>query len=116
MYDKDKVLNEYWDGKMVRTCFNREIPADKHHALNYIIQSTCADLILQKMIKIYDILKDRKSNISFCIHDSIVIDLHKDDKHLMKDIVDEFTNTRFGKFKSNIKTGKNFGELKELFS
>lgn len=115
MYDKDKVLNEYWDGETVKTCFNREIPADKHHALNYIIQSTCADLILQKMIKIYDIIKDRKSNIAFCVHDSIVIDLHTDDKHLMKDIIDEFSNTRFGKFKTSVKTGKDFGNLKELF-
>ena len=72
--------------------------------------------ILQKMIKIYDILEGKRSYISFCVHDSIVIDLHKDDKYFMKDIMDEFSNTRFGKFKSNIKTGKNFGELKELFS
>ena len=115
MYDKDKVLNEYWDGETVRTCFNREIPADEHHALNYIIQSTCADLILQKMIKIYDILKDKKSNIAFCVHDSVVIDLHADDKHLMKDIIEEFSNTRFGKFKTSVKTGKDFGNLKELF-
>jgi len=114
MFDKDKVLNEYWDGETVKTCFNREIPADKHHALNYIIQSTCADLILQKMIKIYDILEGRKSNVAFCIHDSIVIDLHAEDKHLMKNIVDEFSNTRFGKFKTSVSTGKNFGDLKEL--
>jgi len=116
MYDKEKVLNDYWDGEIVKTCFNREIPSDKHHALNYIIQSTCADLILQKMIKIYDILRDRKSNIAFCVHDSIVIDLHTEDKELMKDIIDEFSNTRFGKFKTSVKTGKNFGDLKELLS
>ena len=115
MYDKEKVLDDYWDGETVKTCFNREITADKHHALNYIIQSTCTDLILQKMIKIYDILEDRKSNVAFCVHDSIVIDLHVDDKHLMKDVIDEFSNTRFGKFKTSVKTGKNFGDLKELF-
>jgi len=115
MYDKDKVLNNYWDGETVKTCFNREIPADRHHALNYIIQSTCADLILQKMIKIYDILDGRKSNVAFCVHDSVVVDLHADDKHLMKDIIDEFSNTRFGKFKTSIKTGDNFGDLKELY-
>jgi len=114
MYNKDKVLNDYWDGETVKTCFNREIPADKHHALNYIIQSTCADLILQKMIKIYDILEGKKSNIAFCVHDSIVIDLHAEDKHLMKDIINEFSNPRFGKFKTSIKTGKHFGDLKEL--
>ena len=114
MFDKDKVLSEYWDGETVKTCFNREIPADKHHALNYIIQSTCADLILQKMIKIYDILDGRKSNVAFCVHDSIVIDLHAEDKHLMKDTISEFSNTRFGKFKTSIKTGKDFGNLEEL--
>ena len=116
MFDKDKVLNDYWNGEVVKTCFSREIPADEHHALNYIIQSTCADLILQKMIKICDMLKNKKSNIAFCVHDSIVIDLHADDKHMMKEIIDEFANTRFGKFKTSVKTGKDFGNLKELFS
>ena len=116
MYDKEKVLNDYWDGETVKTCFNREIPADEHHALNYIIQSTCADLILQKMIKIYDILQDRKSNIAFCVHDSIVVDLHTEDKHLMKEIIDEFSNTRFGKFKTSVKTGRDFGNLQELMA
>ena len=116
MFDKDKVLNDYWDGEVVKTCFNREIPADKHHALNYTIQSTCADLILQKMIKIHDMLKGRKSNIAFCVHDSIVIDLHTDDKHLMKNIINEFSNTRFGKFKTNVKTGRDFGDLAELIA
>ena len=66
------------------------------------------------MIKIYDILEGKKSNIAFCVHDSIVIDLHAEDKHLMNDIINEFSNTRFGKFKTSIKTGKNFGDLKEL--
>ena len=116
MYDKDKVLHDYWDGETVKTCFNREVPADEHHALNYIIQSTCADLILQKMIKIYDILEGKKSHIAFCVHDSIVIDLHADDKHLMKDIIDEFSNTRFGKFRTSVKTGKDFGNLRELIA
>ena len=36
-------------------------------------------------------------------------------KHLMKDIIEEFANTRFGKFKTSVKTGKDFGNLKELF-
>ena len=67
------------------------------------------------MIKIYDILDGRKSNVAFCVHDSVVVDLHADDKHLMKDIIDEFSNTRFGKFKTSIKTGDNFGDLKELY-
>ena len=66
------------------------------------------------MIKIYDILEGRKSKIAFCVHDSVVIDLHADDKYLMKEIIDEFSNTRFGKFKTSVKTGEDFGDLREL--
>jgi len=68
------------------------------------------------MIKIYDMLEGKKSNIAFCVHDSIVIDLHADDKHLMSDIINEFSNTRFGRFKASVKTGKDFGNLRELIS
>ena len=43
-----------------------------------------------------------------------LVDLHVEDKHLMKDIINEFLNTRFGKFKTSVKTGKDFGNLEEL--
>ena len=58
--------------------------------------------ILQKMIKIYDILDGKKSTVAFCIHDSIVIDLHADDKHLMKEIIDEFLGIYLRDLSDNI--------------
>ena len=111
-YDRDSILNQYYiDGK-VRNIFNREIEADNFHAFNYLIQSTCADLVLDKMYNIHDILRSRKSFISFTLHDSIVIDLAKEDKELINLIINEFSNTKFGKFKISINAGKNYGNLK----
>jgi hypothetical protein len=59
VYDRDKVREMYWSNGLVKTMFGREIEADRKHALNYIIQSTTADLVLRQVIKIYDLLKDR---------------------------------------------------------
>ena len=113
-YDRDSVIQKYYNGSQVTTFFDRIIDSDKHHALNYIIQSTCADLILQKMIKIYDILQDKKSNIAFCLHDSLVIDLHKDDEYIIHEMKELFSDSVLGKFKVSVSGGKNFGEMKEL--
>ena len=74
-YDRDKVREIYFDGQVVKTMFGREIEAEQRTALNYIIQSTTADLVLRQVIKIYDMLRDKRSFIAFTIHDNIVLDL-----------------------------------------
>ena len=113
-YDRDGLLNKYWDGANVKTCFNREIEADAHHALNYIIQSTAADLFLRQMIEVWKLLKGRKSYITFCMHDSLVIDFSEEEQHLLNELKEKFENTIFGKFKVNSSAGKNYGEMKRL--
>jgi hypothetical protein len=113
-YSRDEVVQKYYNGSQVTTFFNRTIPADDHHALNYIVQSTTSDLLLRRAIKIDKILKERRSHIAFTLHDSLVIDFAEEDKNLFKRIVDEFGDTDLGKFVANISVGKNFGEMREL--
>jgi len=113
-YDRKKVMNEYWDGKSVKNYYKREIESDEYHSLNYIIQSTCSDLIMDRAFLIKEALQDLKSNIAFIIHDSIVLDLDKQDLSVINMLVKEFSNTPFGVFKVNVSAGKNFGEMKEL--
>jgi len=114
VYDREKVKNMYWDGKCVKTMFEREIEADEYHALNYIIQSTCSDLILQQAIEIEKMLKGKKTKIAFIIHDSIVLDYSEEDGAIINDIYKQFSKTPFGEFKTNVSAGKNFGDLKEI--
>ena len=113
-YDRNFVLQKYWDGEQVQTYYDRIIPADKHHALNYIIQSTTSDLFLRRAIAVNKLLEGKKSKIVFCIHDSLVIDFSDEDKDSLLNIVKEFSQTDFGTFKVNIQAGKNFGEMKEM--
>ena len=113
-YDRIAVKEKHWDGKIVETPFGRKIAADEFHALNYLIQSTTADMVLRQVIKVYDLLKNSKSHIAFIIHDSLVIDLAKEDKTLLKDIFDVFAKTDLGDFMISVQAGKNFGEMERI--
>jgi len=110
-YDRKKVLEKYWDGKVVRTPLGREIDADQHHALNYIIQSTTSDLFLDRMIAVHKFLADRKSFISFSIHDSLVIDFAESERNLISDIAQIFSQTIFSDFLTNVREGQNYGDM-----
>jgi len=114
IYNKELVRSKYWDGSKVTTYWGREIEADRHHSLSYIVQSTFADLVLKQMVKVAKLLEGYKSFIAFTIHDNIIVDLADDEKHLLPKIVDVFSATEFGKFLVNIKAGSNFGEMKKI--
>jgi len=114
VYDRDAVLGQYWDGENVETLYDRKIAADRFHALNYIVQSTCADMVLEQACKIRRLLSSRRSTVAFVVHDSVVIDLANEDRQEIVGIVEEFSSTRLGKFMVNLQAGKNFGNLKEL--
>ena len=112
-YNRETVVEKYFSNGQVTTFFDRTIPSDHHHALNYIIQSTTSDLLLKQMLKIDKILKGNKSFIAFPMHDSLVIDFAATDQHLIKEIYTCFGNTELGAYGVNLNIGKNFGEMKK---
>ena len=112
-YNKKAYL-EHFNGTIVKTPFGRELPVDERKALNYLLQSTTSDIVLDNSYKIMKLLKDRRSNIAFTMHDSVVLDFAKEDHHMVKEIKDVFENNLFGKFLSTVNIGKNFGNLKEI--
>jgi len=113
-YDKTSVKEKYWDGKIVTTPFGRQIEADDFHALNYLIQSTTADMVLRQMNKIFDLLKNHKSCVAFTIHDSLIIDLAKEDKGVLANIFNIFSKTELGDFSISVRAGKNFGAMRKV--
>lgn len=113
VFDKNKVLETHWDGKAIRTPFGRTIVADEKHALNYLIQSTTSDLVLQQAIKIHDHLRESKSYVAFCVHDSLVLDYSKEDEQQLQEIYRLFSDTPMGTFKASISAGKNYGTMKK---
>lgn len=113
-YERDSVLHKYYDGQQVTTFYNRIIEADKHHALNYLIQSTTNDLVLSKAFKIVEKLKGKKSFVSFTLHDSIVIDYDDTERTTVEELIDIFSDTPFGNFKVNVSAGKSYGAMRRI--
>ena len=113
-YDRESVVQKYFTQGQVTTFWNKVIPSERRTALNYIIQSTCAENVLRQMIKISNYLKGSKSYVAFPIHDSIVLDLSVEDKEKLPELLNIFSDTELGKLKVNISVGKDFGNLKKL--
>ncbi len=113
-YGRESVVQKYFTQGQVTTFWNKVIPSTERTALNYIIQSTCAENVLRQMIEVSNYLKGCKSYVAFPVHDSIVLDLAKEEKEKLPEIIDIFSNTALGKFKVNISVGTNFGQLKKI--
>jgi len=116
LYDKDKILTSFYNRQedSVTTPMGRTIKTDDFRALNHLVQSTTADMVFEQMAKVYRHLQGKESFIKFCLHDSIVIDLKKEDLDGIMDLVDLFSNTRFGRIRVGASAGKNFGNMKKL--
>ena len=117
IYDRKMLKDMYYDkvSNKVFTQFGREIESDEDHSISYLIQSTAADLVFEQMYEVWNFLKDKKSFVKFCNHDSIIIDLSEEDQYEINKISKLFNNTRFGKFKINHAGGKNWSEMKPLY-
>ena len=113
-YDRGAVVQKYFTQGQVRTFWDKIIPSEERTALNYIIQSTCAENVLRQMIKVNNYLEDKNSFVAFPVHDSIILDLKFEERYLLPTIVKIFGDTALGEFMVNIRAGKDFGNLKKL--
>jgi DNA polymerase I-like protein with 3'-5' exonuclease and polymerase domains len=114
LFRVNKIVEQYYDGKVITNPYGRKIESDSFHKMNYLVQSTSADLVLEQIVKINQILSSTKSHISFIVHDSVVIDLAKEDRGLVDNIIATFSKTRFGNFPVNISVGKDYGSLRKI--
>lgn len=113
-FDRDSVRQKYSTQGQVRTFWGKVIPSEERTALNYIIQSTCAENVLRQMLRVNEYLKDKESFVAFPVHDSIILDLKFEERYLIPDIIKIFGDTALGNFMVNVRAGKDFGNLKKL--
>ena len=113
-FDREAIIDKHYKGGYVYTPFGRKIKAPEEKALNYIIQSTTSDLFLTNMLKVDKMLSSRRSFISFCVHDSFLIDFAKEDQPMIHDMIEAFSGTTFGDFKVNVSMGKSFGTMRKV--
>ena len=114
LYNRDWVKDNYWNGKTVRTPFLRKVETDDRRALNYIVQSTSSDICIEQAFRLRNIFQNKRTKICYLLHDSVILDFAKEDKHLFLEARDIFADTRFGKYVVNSAIGKNFGEMRKI--
>ena len=102
------------EDEVLTTPFGRRLAVDERKAQNYLLQSTTSDQVLENAYKIQKMLRGKKSQIAFTLHDSIILDMSREDAIMLRDIKSQFEQTRWGNFVSTCKIGKDFGNLKEL--
>ena len=56
VYNRKLVLDKHFDGESVNTIFGRTIKVDRRRAFNYVIQSTTADLTIDRAIELDNML------------------------------------------------------------
>ncbi len=113
-YQRDLLLEQYYHNGEIVTPFEREIPVDIRKALNYLIQSTTADIVLNRAVALDQFLEDKKSFVAFIVHDEVVIDLADEDRHLVPEIKEIFACNFLDNYLVNLNCGKNYYDLKEL--
>tara|TARA_R110002060_G_scaffold41873_4_gene53403 strand:+ start:57 stop:866 length:810 start_codon:yes stop_codon:yes gene_type:complete len=116
-YDKESLLRKYWKDEVITTPFKKVIKGvSAHHALNYLVQSTAAELTLKQALKMDYLLRNSStgSHLAFIIHDSVVLDMKKEDEHLLNSLVSLMQSTNFGIFKINASKGTTLGDMRTL--
>lgn len=113
-YDRDLILKEYRLNDSVETLFKRKIKCDDFHAFNYLIQSTCADMVLDRMVAIHKILEGRKSRIAMTLHDSVILDFCSEDKDLISTIIQTYRETKLGNIKTTVSAGKDLYNINKI--
>lgn len=114
IYDRDTILSKWYDDGFISTPFKRKINVDKNKALNYIVQSTTADLVNERAVEIDKFLKGKKSFISHIVHDEVVVDVADEERNLIPEMKDIFSNNTLGRYKTNLKAGKDYKNLGDL--
>lgn len=107
-YDRERILSRFWDGDTLTTPYGKVINGvGAHHALNYLVQSTTAELALKQFLKIDHFLQQQTSgsHVAFLIHDAVVIDMKKADEKYISDLIYLMGSTNFGTFMVNQKRG-----------
>jgi hypothetical protein len=112
-YDTRTLKSKHFDVGLLMTPYGREIAVSDRLFINYLIQSTTADLCYEQFRKVWEVLKGSKSEVAFFLHDAIVIDLSVEDRGLIEEMMRVMSQTRYGQYGVNVSIGRNYGDMRK---
>jgi hypothetical protein len=85
-------------------------PNKSYAAFNNYVQSTAADIVVDKLFEIKEWLKNKKSSFMFQVHDSFVFDLSPEDENVVQEIETILSKYNDMVFDVEVLVGKNYME------
>lgn len=85
-------------------------PNKSYAAFNNYVQSTAADIVVDKISEIKDWLKNKKSSFMFQVHDSFVLDISPEDLNAIEEIKSILSKYNDMIFDVDIMSGENYME------
>jgi len=55
---------------------------------NYLIQGGCADIVKDKEIRVFELLKDKKSRMILPVHDELILDIDDNEEYLVEQVAE----------------------------
>jgi len=107
-----KVIEESKDKGYLINKWGSIIKPEKDFAgFNNYLQSTAAEIIVDKVLEIKSLLIGKKSQFMFQVHDSLVFDIHPEEEYLVEIIAKNLSYNRGMLFSINYKSGPNYKDL-----
>ena len=113
VYNTRSLKSKHFDAGILMTPYGREIQVSDRLFINYLIQSTTADLCYEQFRKVWNIVKGSDSKIAFILHDAIVVDLSISDRPLLEKMMNVMADTKYGQYGVNVSIGKNYGDMRK---
>lgn len=113
-YNREKILDTNYRGGYIYTSFGRQIEVERRKALNYLVQSTTADIVLDRATALDKFLQDKKSFVSHIVHDEVVIDFCDEDRQYIHEIKEIFAHNKLDNFLVNLSAGKDYYNMSDL--
>lgn len=115
----DEVHEQVRTKGWIENAYGRRMKVLKSKAyigVNYLIQGTAADLMKRKLVVCHEFLDGWKSKLLGTIHDELVFEIHKDERHLvscLKGIMEDHEHYRVP-ITCSVSLARKWGEKKEV--
>lgn len=113
-YNKQKLISDYYSENSITTPYHRKIDCDFYHAISYLCQSTLIDMWHRQLLKCMHLFLNKKSFLSFMLHDQVIFDLCEQEKNILPELIKILSDTPYGTFPVKVEIGKNFMDMKKV--
>lgn len=112
-YQRKKLLKKYSNRDIINP-YGRKLRPERKDILNYLLQSTTSDVVLEKAAELDNSLSGMKSNIAFLMHDAAIIDCPASEIPQIGELARQFRRTRLGDWRIGVRIGTNYRDMRKI--